>query len=200
MLLAILLTACRDRVNPLTSDSGAAPAAGSISVYTFPDDWAGVWSGTLQIYAADGLKQQLPMSLEILPIDSSDNWTHNIIYGPDREAGLRAYELEPIDAERGFWAVDEKNSIRIEAYYFANQLTQRFEVMNNLLIATTELTAADRMRWEITSGSMDRVSLTGNTVVAGDTIPPVQSFPVVVRQIANLRRVTTAAERSNDAG
>ena len=185
LLFSTACTSTRNSTDPTPAKVGTTLSPKELN---FPEDWQGAWSGNLEIYTLTGLAQQVPMQLEIYPIDSSENWTWNIVYGPDRETGLRAYELVPVDPEKGLYAIDEQNSIRLEAYLLGGQLVQRFEVMGNLLVTTTQLIKPNTLRWEILSGKLDPVSTTGDQVVEGDTIPPVRGYPVGVRQTATLKR------------
>lgn len=154
---------------------------------SFPESWEGIWTGTLDIFTQKGKTQSLPMELHILPIDTSDNHTFWIIYGEDKVAGLRPYELVTIDAEKGHYAIDEKNSIQMEAYLMENTLIQRFEVMNNMLITTNEK-IGDTITWQIISGKMDAVSSTGQRKVDGEEIPEVKAFPIANMQKAFLTK------------
>ncbi len=160
-------------------DTTAAPA--------FPAAWQGVWQGELNIYNAKGLAQSVPMELHILPVTGTETYTWTIFYGLDRKAGRRSYLLKTIDAGSGFYAIDEQNSIVMEAYLLGGKLFSRFEVEGSLLLATNEV-RGDRMTYEIISGSFHPVSTSGNTVRDGETIPAVKAFPVIVRQVAVLTR------------
>lgn len=153
----------------------------------FPQDWEGIWQGDLEIHTAKGLAQTVPMELHVLPTDSTHRYTWSIIYGEDKEAGKRPYELVIIDAENGIYAIDEKNSIQLEAYFIKDKFFSRFEVMGTLLL-TSEQLIGDELIFEIIAGKMEPVSVTGSEVVNGDTIPPVQAFPINVMQRAILRR------------
>ncbi len=153
----------------------------------FPASWKGIWKGNLEIFSNAGKQQELPMELHILPIDSSENYTFWIIYGEDKEAGKRPYELVTVDAEKGLYAIDEKNSIQMEAYFLGDKLIQRFEVMGNMLMTTTEK-KGEIMEWEIISGSLTPVSTTGKEKVDGEEIPEVKAFPIKVVQKAILKR------------
>ncbi|MFK7980759.1 MAG: hypothetical protein AB8G86_12315 [Saprospiraceae bacterium] len=154
---------------------------------SFPYTWQGQWKGDLEIYTAEGLSQSVPMELHILPTDSTNRFTWTIIYGADKEAGKRPYELVILDAAKGLYAIDEKNSIQLEGYYIKDKFFSRFEVMGSLLL-TTEQLVDEELIFEIIVGSMSPVSITGNEVINGDTIPPVQAFPIKVMQRAILRR------------
>ena len=92
-----------------------------------------------------------------------------------------------VDATKGIYAIDEKNSIQLEGYFIKDKFFSRFEVMGSLLL-TTEQLVDEELIFEIIVGSMTPVSVTGNEVINGDTIPPVQAFPVKVMQRAILRR------------
>ena len=151
----------------------------------FPQNWEGKWTGELSIYNAKGLTQSIPMELHILPIDSSENYTWTIIYGADKAAGARPYEIKVVDAEKGHYVVDEHNSILLDAYLIGGKLFERFSVMGNMLLATTEVRDGI-MYYEIISGSEKSIRTTGAEEVDGQEIPAVGSFPIVVRQYAEL--------------
>jgi len=142
----------------------------------FPNSWVGDWIGELMIYNAKGLQQSLPMQLMIKPIEATKDFTFTIVYGVDVEAGTRSYILETLDAEKGQYSINEQNSIKIDAYLLGDKLVQRFEVMGNLLDTFLEK-RGDNLVWEIFMGKME-AHKTGDTVHQGDTIPPVQTFPM----------------------
>ncbi|MEM1217255.1 MAG: hypothetical protein AAGH79_00010 [Bacteroidota bacterium] len=154
----------------------------------FPESWAGKWAGTLEIYNAKGLAQSLPMQLHILPIDSTNRYSWGIIYGEDIEKGLRDYELMPVDTSLGHYQVDEKNGIILDAYLLGDKLFERFEVMGNLLLTTTEL-RGENLYWEIISGSLEPIVTTGGGEYEGEEIPPVGGYSIVVLQRAVLSRI-----------
>lgn len=153
----------------------------------FPAAWQGEWTGKLEIVTAAGKVQELPMELHILPVDSSENFTWTIIYGEDREAGTRPYELVILDAAKGLYAIDEKNSIQMEAYLIGGKFYQWFEVQGSLITTATWL-EGEELVWELVSGSIEPVSTTGGQEMEGEEIPPVKTFPVKVLQVARLKR------------
>lgn len=155
---------------------------------SFPETWKGEYTGELKIYTGSGLQQSIPMELHILPIDSSTNYTWTIIYGEDKEAGKRDYELMCLDKEKGLYKIDEKNSILIEAYLFGETLIQRFEVMGTLLEVKTEKINDNQLSWTITSGKKDKTGTTGDTVQEGEEIPPVNAFSLSNMQKALLTK------------
>ncbi len=154
---------------------------------SFPVTWLGSWEGELHIYSGNNLVQSIPMALEILPIDTSENFVWAIIYGEDKEAGRRAYELETVDATKGFYRIDEKNSIKLESYLYGDKLYCQFSVMNSQ-ITCTYMKAGDEIHFEIISGSIEPVSITGGETFEEEEIPLVKTYPVSVVQKAVLYR------------
>lgn len=158
----------------------------------FPATWAGKWSGTLEIFAPQGLVQSLPMQLHILPQDTTDRYTWSIIYGEDLEKGLRAYELVPVDTAIGHYQVDEKNGIILDAFLLGGKLFERFEVMGSLLLTMTEL-RGEALHWEIISGSLEPIQTTGGIEAEPgneeEAIPPVNGYSIKVLQRAILTKM-----------
>ena len=151
----------------------------------FPQAWEGHWAGRLEIFNPDGKVQDLPMQLIIEPLDSAHRWT--IIYGEGEEADQREYLLKPVQPARGLYAIDEQNSIVLDAIYIGGKLYSRFEVAGNLLLSMVEL-QGDGLHYEIISGKAEPRNITGGEERDGETVPEVKSYPVVVRQLAVLRR------------
>lgn len=156
-------------------------------VDSFPSSWLGNWSGELNIFKENKIVQTIPMELEMLEIDKSNNFVWAIIYGEDKVKGRRAYELETLDAKKGLFLVDEKNSIKLESYLFENKLLSWYEVMGNQILCIYEK-KEDKMIFEIVFGSAKPVSITGDQVVNGDSIPAVKTFPIGGYQRAVLTR------------
>jgi hypothetical protein len=156
---------------------------------TFPYSWLGLWEGNLEIYNAKGLSQSLPMQLDLGETENEGVFKWNIIYGADREKGLRPYLLRTLDASKGLYQNDEVNTIKMEAYYIGSKLFSTFSVQGNLLTSIQEK-RGDEMLWEIIFGKEAPVSTTGNQIVKGDTIPAVKTMPVFINQRAVLKRKT----------
>ncbi|MBR9922326.1 MAG: hypothetical protein GYB31_15930 [Bacteroidetes bacterium] len=155
---------------------------------SFPESWAGEYEGTLEIYAAQGLVQSLPMELIIQAIDTSAHYTWTIIYGEDKVAGARHYIIETTDPEKGLYTVDEQNSIRIEGYLRGNLYIQVFTVMESQIITTTEKMEDGSLLWEIIANQTTAVSKTGDSMHEGEEIPEVATFPVSAYQRARLTK------------
>lgn len=154
----------------------------------FPHTWQGIWQGELNIYQASGATQSIPMELHILPLENSDRFSWAIIYGEDKEAGKRPYELMVVDAEKGHYAIDEKNSIILDSYLIHDTFISRFEVQNNLL-STKVRKEGDRLIFEIAAGKGTSIRNSGGLTVKKEVIPEVQSFPIGVIQRAVLSRI-----------
>ena len=185
-LTAIILL-CFTFVWSLNLNGQTFPADSKSKIDPFPQSWLGQWEGDLNIYRENKLVQTIPMELEMAEIDTSKNYVWAIIYGEDKVAGRRSYELEILDPEKGIYRVDEKNSIKLESYLFGNKLYSQFSVMNNQLLCTYEK-VGDEIVFEIISGSINPISTTGNQMVDGEEIPEVKAFPINVMQKATLSR------------
>ena len=153
----------------------------------FPQAWIGNWSGELLIYNTKEVQQRIPMTLEIQPTAKKDVFTWALIYGKDKEKGRRSYELNIKDAEKGWYAIDEKNSIILDCYLFNNKLYSRFEVMGNLLLCTYEK-QGNQIIFEVISGKQEAVSTTGGEKHNGEDIPEVNAFGINVSQRAVLKQ------------
>ncbi len=153
----------------------------------FPESWFGEWTGTLDIYNAKGLSQSLPMTCLMSPTDTAGVYNWNIIYGEDREKGLRPYLLRTIDVSKGQYLCDEMNTIKMESYLLGNKLFCNYTVAGNWLTSTYEK-QGDKMIFEIIFGKEKAVSESGGQKVKGEDVPVVKAFPVVINQKAVLTR------------
>jgi len=158
------------------------------TIDSFPATWQGHYKGELQIYSPLGFQQSVEMQLEVSPTDSVGRWTWAITYGPDSLGGRRSYELLITDPDKGYYQIDEKNSIILDAHLLDNTLTSCFEVMGNLLIATYEKRDEEIIFTVVMSKAASPI-MTGGEVMAGDTIPPVKVYPAANRQRAVLQRL-----------
>ncbi|MBP7274137.1 MAG: hypothetical protein KA974_09860 [Saprospiraceae bacterium] len=151
---------------------------------SFPATWVGNWRGNLHIYNATGKTQTIPMQLCIAQQDSIYTW--NIIYGEDAKDN-RLYHLLTLDATKGYYLLDEQNSIRMEHYFIGDKLYSWFTVQGTQLLSTTAL-VGDSLIYEIVFGNNVAVSKTGNQQVNGEDIPTVETFPIKGVQKATLHR------------
>jgi len=162
-------------------------AFGQQTSATFPESWSGDWSGTLEIFNAKGKIQSVWMTLEIHKIDTSTQrrYTFGLVYG-SKDQDWRAYELVPVEPEKGIWQVDEKNSIAMESYLYGPKLLCWFTVMGSRILCTYEKTGDNTMIFEVVSGMESAISTTGNTKHGEEDIPEVKTFPFSVFQRAIL--------------
>jgi hypothetical protein len=75
------------------------------------------------------------MELEVAPTDEPDRWHWRIRYGVQP---VRDYELHVVDAGKGRYLVDERNSIRLPATLIGGEL------VSSLAVAGSRLTAVYR--------------------------------------------------------
>jgi len=155
---------------------------------SFPKDWVGNWAGTLNIYRDTGLVRTLPMQLHLQPIEGSENFSWVIIYGEDIEKGARNYELQTIDASKGQYLIDEKNSIKIESYLFQHKLVSWYAVAKNQIYIAYEK-KGEELHFEVVAGKQEAVSTTGNTKDGEEDIPEVITYPLGTLQSAILKRI-----------
>jgi len=155
----------------------------------FPVNWEGTWSGKLEIYYQNQLRQSVPMELSIRPIDSM-RWEYQTIYSPSKNPVEKAYELVAQSPERGQYIIDEKNGILLQAQYQEGCLYSAFEVMGNHLQSRICLRDGN-LHYEIVSGPASPAKTTGDVVMGSDTIPPVQVFSRPSVQRAILKKVTS---------
>ena len=188
---AVLFSNCHKKlastVTSETQEVVVRPSNRPIAKDSFPFTWFGTWTGTLEIFSSKGQTQSTPMEMIIGPTDTAGVYQWNIIYGSDREKGLRPYLLRTIDASKGLYLNDEMNSIKMEAYYLGGKLLCNFSVQGNLLTSIEEK-EGDKLKFEIIFGKEKPVSITGNEIVKGDTIPAVKTMPIMVNQRAVLTK------------
>lgn len=146
----------------------------------FPKDWIGNYKGNLQIYSVDSIAMNLEMKLNIAKkTDSIYNWT--IIYDFKGKEDIRAYELNIIDTKKGHYLIDEKNTIKIDAFYRNKIFTSFFKVMNSYIVATYTKDN-DNIVFEIISATDKNTTTTGNSTFKGEEIPEVITYFVNGRQ------------------
>lgn len=178
-IIALFAVQCQPTKTTITEE---VKANREDKIYKFPEEWIGKWEGQLNIYNAKGKTMDLHMGLNILPIEG-DKYTFTIIYGEGEKAQERKYEIFPKDTALGHYMVDEKNSIILDDFLLGNTLYSRFEVTNNLLLASYER-GEGTITFEVISGSVEPMNETGGL----DSIPKVNSYKIGVAQKAVLKR------------
>ncbi len=146
----------------------------------FPKDWIGNYKGKLQIYSVDSIAMNLEMKLNIAKkTDSVYNWT--ITYDFKGKKDIRAYELNIVDTKKGHYIIDEKNTIKIDAFYRNKIFTSFFKVMNSFIVATYTK-ENDNIVFEIISATGEKTTTTGKSTFEGEEIPEVITYFVNGRQ------------------
>ncbi len=110
------------------------------SVYRFPEDWIGTWSGTLKIYSPRGLDQQVAMKLYILKTDLPHRYKWTIIY----DNISRNYELVVHDSAKQIYSLDERNGIDIVGTILGNRFISRSSLSGNLFESKYHLVTRER--------------------------------------------------------
>ncbi|MGG8497716.1 hypothetical protein ACQY1Q_15000 [Tenacibaculum sp. TC6] len=144
----------------------------------FPQDFLGVYKGTLVINSAKGT-QTIPMEFHLTPTDSSTTvFTYQLVYNGQP----RNYTLIEKDKTKGLYEIDENNGIVLPANYVANTLYSFFEVQGNLL--TTRLSFTNNsLDFEILFTAVKNKTTTGKGT---KEIPFVYGYPISVVQRAVL--------------
>lgn len=146
---------------------------------SLPQAWHGTWKGTMQLHGAAGKTGQVEIELLIEPIQGSREWTWKASYGKKGEAIIKDYKLVPVKDKPGFFQMDEKNGILLDARLTDTLLHSQFRVGDSLLTARYEL-RGDSLAMEVTSASPSE---------KGDKQEQVQSYQVRSVQFATLKRV-----------
>jgi len=150
--------------------------------FQYPQDVLGVWKGDLVIEPS-GMK--IPMSLQLGPAIHGDSVFHYILtYSPPSgNEDRREYELLVKNREKGFFEIDEKNSIRLSEKVLGNKVISLFEVSGSSLMITLEM-QEDRLIFEVFSWASDKKTESGGE----GEIPKVYNYSVGGYQKAVLRK------------
>lgn len=150
----------------------------------FPTSWQGTYKGDLNIYTTDSVAMKVQMHLEIAPTEKDSVFIWKMTYIFNGNEDVRDYQLKLVDASKGHYIVDERNSILIDTYYRNGVLTSFFEVEKSFIISEyTKI--GEEIHFDIISG-INQPILSGNSEQKGGMIPEVLSFPVNGRQKAVL--------------
>ncbi|KQC33828.1 hypothetical protein AAU57_11175 [Nonlabens sp. YIK11] len=177
VITVLLLVSCKQEQKE-TVETTAAPVIENevAAIKQFPEDFLGVYKGTLKITSSNG-EQQIPMEFHLSATDSTDNFKYSIYYGEERSP--RNYNLKRTHNPNLF-LVDENNGIILESAYANQTLYSTYEVADNLL-NSTEIFYDDRMEFMIALSRIQDTSMTGNEESA-----IVKNYPLSVMQRATL--------------
>lgn len=149
----------------------------SLSAQSFPTHWVGKWTGNLEIWKANKEVQNIPMSLDIQATDTAHTFIITYNVGQEKP-DVRNYTLITINDTIGHYAIDENNSIILDAYLFDDCLYERFSLLGTDLFSRI-CVDGETMYYEILSGKTKPVRESGNTIIETDTIPAVNSQGVL---------------------
>jgi len=153
----------------------------------FPKSWVGNYEGNLEIYAVDSIGMQLKMQLNIHPTENDSIYKWTITYDFKGKSDVRSYELKIIDAQKGYYQIDEKNTIVIDSYYRYGILTSYFEVNKNVIIASYKK-ENNAIVFEIIAANSVPISKTGGVIFKEEEISEVFSYTVNGRQQCILKK------------
>jgi hypothetical protein len=150
----------------------------------FPKTFIGKWKGKMQWMVAGKPSQTFTMRLNILPTDTPNLYTWQIIYG-DKQQDNRPYLLKPIDTAKGHWIVDELNGIILDSYVHGNSIKGAFTVQGNTIV-DNYVVEGNKMKVEfITIKLGDKKQSGGGT----DESPFVDSYRIASYQTGVLTKV-----------
>ncbi len=98
----------------------------------FPDDFFGIYTGTLEINAPVR-NQSLDMEFHLQPTDTLGRYQYTLVYTLAGDRQERSYFLLEKDKATGEYVVDEDNGIVLHDKVINNRMYALFEVGNNLL-------------------------------------------------------------------
>ncbi|MEM6313525.1 MAG: hypothetical protein AAF743_05535, partial [Planctomycetota bacterium] len=110
--------------SPATAPA-TAPADAAV-----PEVMLGEFVGTVALEGPDGVRQQVPMKLEVVPDGKGVTWI--ITYGEGEAAQVRPYVLLPTEAS-GRFIVDERNGLLIDHTLVGNTLHGGFTINDSFI-------------------------------------------------------------------
>lgn len=150
-----------------------------------PTDWTGIYKGTLDIYKKDTIAHKVKMVLEINAKVKDSVFDWKISYDFKGETDVREYEIILQDRKKGYYLLDEKNSIFLDGYLNLNVLTFFYNVMDSFLVTEYTFNKDDSITFDLISG-LDQPNISGEGV---EEVPKVLSYPINGRQKAKLVKV-----------
>ncbi len=181
-IVCLALAQIAQQPNPEQPTPPAPPAQRQVVLSSLPDEWMGEWRGTLHI--ADR-NVQIPMGLDIRPVEGRDAWTWRLTYGeqPAREYTLVATE------RKGRFVLDENNGILLDMRLDERTMHSVFGVGEIMIVSRYELTDDGALVNEIitiATGSPRTSEV--RDAPAGSPVERVDSHLVTGRQRAVMRK------------
>jgi len=109
----------------LAGAAGAAP----------PEDWIGHWTGTCRLAPPHEGLESFPASLTVAPGSTAGALRWRLSYETGQR-DVRDYELVPVDAAKGHYAIDEKNGLLLDAVLSDGVLYAPFAIADRMIVAT----------------------------------------------------------------
>ena len=156
----------------------------------FPESFIGHWQGDLLWYKTGKSEpRKVKMQLIILPTDTANVYTWQIIYGEKGEDN-RPYLLKPVDTSKGHWQVDERNGIVLDQYLVGKRFTSAFTVQTTTIV-DSYWRDGENLVAEFYSLTAKPVATTGNGT---EESPKVDSYAAKGYQRALLKPLITKKE------
>jgi len=122
ILLICVAMACKpaQKLNKVSTDQ----------LYQFPVDWIGLYQGKLHLLGTgQGDTTYVDMELIIASPDALGLYPWVLKYN---DKDVRYYGIEVLDADAGHYLIDERNSIRLDAFLRGNHFISKFSVYQSL--------------------------------------------------------------------
>ena len=132
---------------------------GQSDLKTFPEDYLGVYAGTLSISSPDDDPKEIPMEFQLTKTDTADKYNYILIY----DGQPREYNLIKRDDSGVMFAIDENNGIVLDAVFLNNTLHSLFTVEDNFLHSRMEF-GNDTIQFEIISSDAREFIETGKNM------------------------------------
>ena len=142
---------------------------------SFPEEYLGIWQGTLYIYSQGALRDSVQTRMTVAATSDSSAWTWKTEYFMPKTPVVKDYVLRQND-EQPHYVLDEGDGIVLNAYLLNDQLLSTYEVQGSLLTSRYRR-EGDQLIFEITSGKQM------------STTQGVTNYSVASLQRAVLRRV-----------
>lgn len=111
------------------------PVFGQDNELVFPDDYIGIYKGTMEWYSDAGDYQTIETEFHLLPSDSIPGaFKYVLVY----DGAPRNYTLLVKDKEKGLFEVDENNGIVLSARLRFNTLYSFFQLDDSFLSSSFE--------------------------------------------------------------
>lgn len=122
----------------------------ALSQSSFPNDWIGIWTGEMKIYAGAEIRTRVNVKFTIQETENPDTWIWKTEYLAN-DTIVKDYLLKVKDLSKKQYVIDEQDGIILDAYLFDNKLYTFFKVGEFYLSGFYEL-RNDLLIFEIISG------------------------------------------------